>query len=758
MKKNLKYPRLILFALITLISAFIFCPYIFSDKAYIVGWDMRTIYTSNFENLRTVLQAWVHDGVRPYWTWYSFLGNDFYSSKLFYFNDFFEFPFALTEMTYEHAIMIMTYIKFLIAGFGFMAYAKYNRYSSRTAVIGSLMFTFSAYHMYVMPHPFFASFFIFLPLYFLSVDRYIRERKTGMFILMVFFMFINNYYQFYSVSLFTIIYYIWRWHREYGTYKDMWRTAFILIGYYMIGFLMSGIVVLPEVLNILANSRVGKRSSTLFYDSIIPYLDYLAGMFVPASAYANRGTPVSSLYTFVTKNDSVMNAYLWATSIPALLFPQLFTKKNRDPLNILFTVLISVTALVPILSSAMHGFSEPSFRWLASPLFLLMVNVLPLLDEPERIDKRLLLTTVIVLTILQIAATPLIALATGTDLALLKEDMYLWFIFAPGLILTGYLLYTGRYKALPAAAAAELCVVAYFSFFGSPALSDVTKQINDRVSYLMGEKDEYNRYTRSLDPANADSFYRNYIDPVNIYWGLSTSYNLDFNIMGMLAYDSTYLPSMNDLIRLDPERVQDYLPWTFDIQNPDVMNLISTKYAVVMDESEVPFENYRFAGNYYAMSVYENLDYVNLGKTYTSLMTYDDYDPSMSGKLADTIICHAEDAQEISSLLGSETAVCGIVKTEGNYLYADIETTEPGFAVLSVPYDEGWHVSRNGQPVKAYKVSGGMTGLAVEAGFNEIEMNFSPRGLKTGAMISAAGLLLFIAAMITQRVLKKKQA
>ena len=47
-----------------------------------------------------------------------------------------------------------------------------------------------------MMHPFFASFFVFLPLYFAGIDRYIMERKKGLFILMVFFLFVNNYYLF----------------------------------------------------------------------------------------------------------------------------------------------------------------------------------------------------------------------------------------------------------------------------------------------------------------------------------------------------------------------------------------------------------------------------------------------------------------------------------------------------------------------------------------------------------------------------------
>ena len=83
-------------AALLMISAAIFVPYLVNGKAFILGWDMRTIYSSNFENLRTMVQAFRTGGTLPYWSWVNFLGNDFYSSKLFYFNDFFEYFFVFS--------------------------------------------------------------------------------------------------------------------------------------------------------------------------------------------------------------------------------------------------------------------------------------------------------------------------------------------------------------------------------------------------------------------------------------------------------------------------------------------------------------------------------------------------------------------------------------------------------------------------------------------------------------------------------------
>lgn len=728
-----------LFLFITLIFGVVIIPYLVTGTAFILGWDMRTIYSSNFENLRTMLMQWKNTGTLPYWSWVNFLGNDFYSSKLFYFNDFWEYFFAFTNLKYTDAIIWMTYLRFLTAGFSFYAYSRYNRYSQHASILGSLLFAFSAYLLQIMRDPFFASFISFLPLYFLSVDRYIAEKKHGFFIFMVFFMFFNSYYLFYMTSLFTILYFIWRWRKQYQNYEGLWTNAFRLIGYYLIGFLLSGVIVIPEVLNVLANSRVGTRSSTLVYESIVPYLDYLSGLFTPVSMLAYRGTEISELYLYDTPNHQLMAMYVWSGAAAALLVPQLFAEKKDRKFHLSILILITLFSIVPILNSIMHGFSEPSFRWMANVTFLLIAEILPFLDHPERIHQKLLKQTAVLISVL-LAATPvLFALICKVPVSSIHSDYLLILCYIPFVILVCYALRTNRKALCTLAVIAELCYVASFTYYGNPTQSALKKKDADRVARSMGEKDYYNEWTLSLDPANASSFYRTYVDPVGVYWSQGTNYNLDADIRGLLAYDSTYLASTNDLIRLDPDRVIDYLPWTFDIQNPDIITLVSTKYAVVAPGTVCPFQHGEQIGHYADYDLYLNLDYINLGKTYTGILTYDDYDVSMSSLITEKVICHTEDYDEISALIGNEEVECSDASAQGNQAFATLTASEDGFAVLSVPYDKGWTVTVNGKQVKTYEVNGGMTGVAVKKGENNIVFSFAPHGLKEGGILSIAG-------------------
>ena len=756
-KENPVITILITAVLLNLVCAFIFVPYLRSEKAFILGWDMRVLYASNFENLRTMLQNWRNTGTLPFWSWSSFLGNDFYSTKLFYFQDVFDYPFALTDMKYSDIILIQTYLKFMAAGFSFLYYASANHYSRQTKILGSLIFTFSAYNLQTMMHPFFGSFFVFLPLYFAGVDKYITERKKGLFIFMVFFLFVNNYYLFYSVSLFTILYFIWRWDREYHSMKGMMAQALKLIGYYMIGFAMSGIAVLPEAVSILSNSRVGNRSATLVYESVLPYLNYLFGLFTPTSMLANRENLFSQLYSYTSANNSVMAVFLWISSLGSLLVPQCIAGKNRTKMNIISLLVISAVGLIPILSSVMHGFSEPSFRWLGSVSFLLTAMILPHL-ETYRTDRTVLKYSILLSALILAGGTACMVLCTGGSLTDYTDQYWLSLICLPTLLITGFGLLKKQRAVIWISILCELCLVSYYSYFGNPAFSSINQVDMDHTSVILGEKGFYQKWMNDLDGKNPQSMIRNYVDSWGVYWGLSTNYNLYWDLMGVMGYDSTYTASTNDLIALDPEHVVDYLPWTFNVTNPDIMTLTSVKYAIVAEESQVPFRNSSFKADYAAMKVYENLDYYNLGKTYTKIMTYDDYDPAQSGIISETLICHQEDLEEIRSLLGTEE-VRGFEEAvpDGNNLYATLNTTENGFAVMAVPWHKGWSVQVNGNPVKTYQVSGGLTGIPVASGTNKIVMTFTPVGLRQGMYASAAGLGLYLIVILADFVSRRRK-
>ncbi|MCI5773771.1 MAG: YfhO family protein, partial [Erysipelotrichaceae bacterium] len=605
---KIKYP-LILFGSLTLICGFIFLPYLLSNTEFVLGWDMRTLYSSNFEGLRNFLHSCLENKELPFWSWHSFLGNDYYSSKLFYFQDIFDYPFALTNLNYYTIIKIQTYLKFITAGFTFYAYARFNKYHEKTAIIGALMFAFSAYGLQTMMHPFFGSFYVFLPLYFLTVDNYIYHHKYLGYIFITFFLLINNYYLFYSVSIFTILYFIYRYYCHHGKIKGFMLDALPLIGCYFVGILLSSFALVPEALAILANERVGAASSILTYDSIIPYLNYIVSLFIPTSILANRDSAISAIYSYVSSNESVMAIFLWASSILFLLIPQIFNDKKHRSINAISLFIISLFALIPFLSSFMHGFSEPSFRWLQSPTFFLIILILPLVENMELISSPKLTKTLYIAIGIILFSTPLTALLSGHNFANMFKEYLLLIPFIFTAIFTYFALIKHNVTLTTIALLIELSICSLFSYYYCPFFSSFDKHTMQQIHHVLLNENDFNNYMLTLEPDNQDDFYRVYVDPSSVYWDMSINLNLDFNIMGLLAYDSTYNATVNDLKRLDD--IEAYLPWTFDIRDASIMNLVNTKYAIVTDESQVPFANYTYVTDFNYFKVYQNNDYYN---------------------------------------------------------------------------------------------------------------------------------------------------
>lgn len=748
---------LILFGLITLICAFIFVPYWVNGKTFMLGWDMRTEYSSNFYNLRYLLREAVSTHQLPFYSWHTILGNNYWSTKLFYFQDSFDYPFALcTNWNYYTVVQIQTYLKFLISGFGFYWYAKYHGYQERTNILAGLLFAFSAYGMQTEMHPFFSSFFVFLPYYFLAVDRYLQEKKKYGFIFWVFFLLFTNYYMFYSVSIFTILYFLYQYQKLHGSLKHFWKEALPLIGYYAVGALLCGAVLIPEALYILTNERVGKSSAVFLYESILPYINFVIGIVTPTSALANRTETIGTLYSYVSPNNSVMAVFLWCGSVMTLAFPQLLSRKNPDwKANRTAAITVTVFSLFPALCSFMHGFSEPSFRWLQGPVVLLMAMGLPYLENPGRFDRNLLKRTLLPEAAVLLGAPLLMAAAEGKPIQDLWPEYAILLLSALSLVLIWSAVLQQKQKKIMLLSIAELCWVAYCSFYGTPFFVGKEPGYVYSAEHSLGSPGEFNAYLQTLDSGNSTQFYRTYIDTTTVFWDYSINFNLNNQIMAFSGYDSTYASALDEMKKL--ARITAYLDWTFDISDSNLITLCSGKYAVVADAGGLPADgNYKYLADYRGYQIYENEDYTDLGRTYTSAISYSQYQGDTS-VLKEAVIVKDDQLAEVQGLLGSEKASFAWVRRGMNSLDASIATTEKGFAVLSIPYDTGWKVTVNGKEIKTYEVSGGLTGIAVSAGSNEIHMQYTPKGFKAGVCCSLAGLAA-LAAMILRSKRKKNQS
>lgn len=73
-----------------------------------------------------------------------------------------------------------------------------------------------------------------------------------------------------------------------------------------------------------------------------------------------------------------------------------------------------------------------------------------------------------------------------------------------------------------------------------------------------------------------------------------------------------------------------------------------------------------------------------------------------------------------------------------------ITLEEDGLILFSIPYDNGWKVSLNGELRGIYPVADGFLAVNAEKGEWNIEMKYEPPGFKEGVLISLAGVVIFL--------------
>ena len=739
-----KKPWILLAILLICAAGSIVLPYILTDTPFLLGWDMRTQYSSFYENLKTMFLEMKNTGTLPFYSWATFLGNNFWGSKLFYYHDLFDYLSLLIfpNFDYNRIIMIQTFVKLQIAGFCFYRYCRYHNYSNLTSIIGSLLFAFSSYSLEALKDPFFLSFYIFIPVYFLAVDRYLIEKKKIGYVLITAFLAITNYYHFYSLSVFSVIYFIYRYSCIHGTIKGFLKEAIPLIGAYIIAALLAGFALIPEFFNILTNQRIGNSSAFLTYDSIKTYFYVLSGLFFPSSIIINRTNEFSSIYTFVSENNTVLYVCLWAGSFCSLLLPQIFAKKKENKSTVLFLIVNLLLMIIPIGSSIMHGFSEPAFRWLQFPLFVNITLILPYLDKNSLINKKILLISALLVSAVLFVGTPLLGALTNISFKEYSHEYSLILIALPFLWL-GYLVLLKNKKILLVIFTfLEVLIIAYLSVYSNSYYRQFTKETIQGVTHVLQNRNDLNRYLLTLDEDNTNQFYRIYIDPSSVYWDYSTNLNLNFNVMGLMTYDSTVSSSIADMNQL--VKVESYLPWSYEISDPNLVDFLCTKYAVVTDPSQLPHKDFKQVGEFNYLLVYENLHYQNFVRGYNKIIKMSQ-ENIQSEDFLDTLICHEQDYDQIEKSVDSSSSIkCTYVNRQSNQVYAGITSTNSQFISVAIPYDKGWKVKINGDIIPIYSVNGGMIGFSIPEGYNEVLMIFIPQGFKLGIIASLGGLLFLI--------------
>jgi uncharacterized membrane protein YfhO len=144
----------------------------------------------------------------------------------------------------------------------------------------------------------------------------------------------------------------------------------------------------------------------------------------------------------------------------------------------------------------------------------------------------------------------------------------------------------------------------------------------------------------------------------------------------------------------------------------------------------------------------------NFQKTVTLLKSFVFDDSSYTNKisfpktnLADTAAGYTwqEYGSDIANLKKDSLK---IQKFSQNLITGNIHLDKQKLLFFSIPFDPGWTAKIDNKEVKPLMVNIGFIGLLVDKGDHRVELSFTPRYYKLGAIISVVSLLLFLAIIV----------
>ena len=252
------------------------------------------------------------------------------------------FPSSKTELLYT----ILIFLRIYLAGIAFSRYCFYHKNSKQAVFMGSVIYIFAGWTIYAaMKHPYFSNPMIYLPFILMGIDKIYRKEKPYIFIASVAISGLSNFYFFYMLVIFMVLYAILRYFDEIRDLHVLvilkWLGFFAF--YSIIALLIAAVILLPVIVPVLGTDRFSAQSYVpLLYDKVYyeKYLGCLIGENMIQWGVAGFSA-VSMTGVFV-----------------------LFVKRKRFRSLKIGFVLLNLFLLIPFVGHVLNGFSYVSNRWI----------------------------------------------------------------------------------------------------------------------------------------------------------------------------------------------------------------------------------------------------------------------------------------------------------------------------------------------------------------------------------------------------------
>ena len=753
----------------------IFAPAMIMDQGYF-------LFVGDFNSQQVPFYMTAHDAIRNGewgWNWYTDLGANFIGSYTFYLlgSPFFWLTIPLPSSWVPYTLGPLFMLKFACAALTACIYLKSYVKNQYFAMLGAFLYAFSGFSIYNIFFNHFHEAIVFFPLLLITLDDLMLHGRRGPFALAVGLNALINYFFFFGEVVFVVIYYFVRLFS--GSYEKSLRKFWTIAIEAVLGFLLSGVLMMPSILTVLQNSRVNNFPSGFgiwLYSNKERVPAILVSLLFPPELPSKQVfLPDAS-----TKWTS-LNSYLPLVSVSGVL--TFLQARKRDWLSILIKILL-VMAVIPGLNALFVAFNAAYYaRWFY--MLSLMMILATVLSFDRGMVKRLSVNswrvmgfTMLIVTVL--AVTPQFGDGEFKRLGLYDADLWLFFIaIAVTAVLSSvaFSILVPKLKKMPKQFA-QYCMIGvliisvlygnFFVFWGKSRSYDtkgylIPDAIEGEAKITIPDKDEVIRI-------DADDALIN----MGMFWKVSCMRAFHSIVPGSIMDFYKYIGEKRDVSSKIPEsqyavRGLVSVHWYFDrIDSSSDFGDIEAEEG----DAENLMPGYTYYGDMAGYHVWENDYYIPMGYTYSLFTTTGELsnvpDASKAGAMLHSVCLEPVAAAKYTDILkhvnveevkyGHEQYFkdCRLHAAE---TVEDLTRTRTGvicrssfdedkFVFFSIPYDSGWSLRIDGEPADLEKANIGFMGFRVPAGSHEIELIYRTPGLTLGLILTAAAALLIVVYMI----------
>ena len=247
---------------------------------------------------------------------------------------------------------------------------------------------------------------------------------------------------------------------------------------------------------------------------------------------------------------------------------------------------------------------------------------------------------------------------------------------------------------------------------------------------------------------------------------------------GTYLYENLYTLPLGFVVPSDLES-----NWQYDMGNPagvqnDLCDVLGNEHVLVRAEGVVSGNTCDFtadmAGEYYAYVANKQVTTVKASLT-DETRTFNNTDRGYFLELGrlkagEQITLTAEEGgsvMDVEIYRFSEPAMIALYKKLNNMpwkltswtdtrLEGKVTAVEGGVLYTSIPFDEGWTVTVDGEKAESYKIFETFLAFDMPEGEHEIVLTYFPKGLIPGIAVSVASVLLLVLLYIGTRMQKRK--